>query len=75
MQAQLIVFLSEILKLLLKKLITKNDVDNRCIHLDSNAKVELTGNAGSYRISVKNALDVSITLNNHTAITGGFDAS
>lgn len=47
--------------------------DDKQIILTSDAKIELTGNASDYKIIIKeNAKDVSITLNNYTAITGGW---
>ncbi len=49
-----------------------NEKDKQII-LTSDAIVELTGDAGNYKIIIEeNAKDVSITLNNYTAITGGW---
>ncbi|MBE6160867.1 MAG: hypothetical protein E7158_01420 [Firmicutes bacterium] len=49
------------------------DVDHSKITLDSNANVELTGNADNYFINVKeNATNVTITLNNYSVSTGGW---
>lgn len=49
------------------------DTDNKKVILDSNANVELSGNAEEYFIDVKeNATNVTITLNNYSATTGGW---
>lgn len=49
------------------------DNESKTITISSNANIEVSGNAEDYKLVVEtNAKNVKITLNNYTAITGGW---
>ena len=52
---------------------TGYEIKEKTIELSSDADVELSGEVGDYAVNVKeNASNVVITLNNYTAVNGGW---